>query len=109
MAVQTFAVLCAAGIIRLTADESAGYLILWAAFSGLAAAFVLKILIDNGSAPIRENFAFKKQKTYDDLITVVAAKLGVWRGTENSSNFLKDSVTNTSLLSTSQMLFLKCL
>lgn len=59
---QAFAVLCAAGIIGLTADEFAGHLILWAAVSGFAAAFVLKILIDNGSAPIRGNFAFKKQK-----------------------------------------------
>lgn len=105
LAVQTFAVLCAAGIIRLTADESAGYLILWAAFSGLAAAFVLKILIDNGSAPIRENFAFKKQKIKRSGSNSQQRKLLLYFFTVSGLLFFAAGVFNYYFLSATALTF----
>lgn len=58
---QILAFLCAAGLIRISADHIE-QLILWNALFAFAAACVLKMLIKNGSAPIMEKFAFRKRK-----------------------------------------------
>lgn len=59
---QSLAALFAAGAIELTAASvSLNQLILWSAVFFLASAFLLKILIANGSAPIAERLAFLKQ------------------------------------------------
>lgn len=105
LAVQAFAVLCAAGIIRLTADESAGYLILWAVLSGFAAAFVLKILIDNGSAPIRENFVFKKQKIKRSGSNSRQRKLSFYFFTVSGLLFFAAGVFNYYFLSATALTF----
>lgn len=59
---QAFAALFAAGAIELTAASvSLNQLILWSAVFFLASAFLLNLLIANGSAPIAERLAFLKQ------------------------------------------------
>ena len=60
---QALAALCASGTIYLTADGHIQLLILWAAFFAFAAAFLLKLLSDNGSIPIVKKPVFKKQET----------------------------------------------
>lgn len=61
LAVQALAILCAAGLINLTPENHIELLILWAAFFAFIGGAVLRVLIENGSAPIVKKFAFKKQ------------------------------------------------
>ena len=51
----------AGGLIRLITENS-DLMILWAGLFAVGAAVALKILIDNGSAPILNRFTFDKQK-----------------------------------------------
>ena len=59
---QAFAVLCAAGLIRLTPNALLDSLMLWSAVFTFAAAFTLNTLIADTAMPIVEKPAFRKQK-----------------------------------------------
>ncbi|MBR1778758.1 MAG: HEAT repeat domain-containing protein [Alphaproteobacteria bacterium] len=61
LVVQAIGVLSSAGLVYAAA-LSPIYLILGASVLSAGTAFVLKILIDNGSAPVLYRFAFDKQK-----------------------------------------------
>ncbi|MBR1945851.1 MAG: HEAT repeat domain-containing protein [Alphaproteobacteria bacterium] len=53
--------LAAAGLIRLITEDP-NLMILWSGILAIGSAAALKILIDNGSAPILNRFTFDKQK-----------------------------------------------
>ena len=61
LAVQAVGLLGTAGLTGFVTKHPV-FLILGASFSAVAAAFSLKALIDNGSAPIAHRFSFDKQK-----------------------------------------------
>lgn len=90
---QAFAALFAAGAIELTAASvSLNQLILWSAVFFLACAFLLKLLISNGSAPIAERLAFFKQNIKHSGSVSDQKKLYTWLFTASGLLFFSAGI-----------------